>query len=475
MRIEAPLSPERCQPFAGGSLLGSCVPLTARHPPHRHSPVFLHRRQGTRAGATRGQGEVGPGAGGRRPLGSFTSGFTRSSRRPGQPLHGGLRRHRARHGARQDGGVRLHLLRHHPQRHAHLHPLQQVLRLLQQAEGPRDQPVAQALPEAAPEAASRAEAVRVLRRRPPLSPLTRAPLPPHGPGPSPRQGPSRRQAPPLAQGAARPGSARGFCRGAGAAASRGWRGAGGAGSPRERVVTFLSVACWSLPPPGAVSKELAAPPGDGVCAVVWGTPRTPGASGGLTRHPSGGEAGVTRAAGGGDRQRRQPRTPRLLRRRAAQAVAGGGRGEDPQKRLRLCVLQPTPPAGGGPGPGCSHGGCRLRGEPSREPQRPPNRARTQQGSPGPCRGRRPQHRLLMWGEEGTLPGALSPARAGGTGPWGVQGPLPAGWGVRYLLLDGALGLLLRARWHCPALRPRGRGGQSVGHRGRTCPGVRDRI
>lgn len=151
-------------------------------------------------------------------------------------------------------------------------------------------------------------------------------------------------------------------------------------------------------------------------------------------------------------------------------MAGGGRGEDPQKRLRLCVLQPTPPAGRGPGPGCSHGGCRLRGEPSREPQRPPNRARTQQGSPGPCRGHRPQHRLLMWGEEGTLPGALSPARAGGTGPWGVQGPLPAGWGVRYLLLDGALGLLLRARWHCPALRPRGRGGHVRGAQGKDLPG-----
>ncbi|XP_032858984.2 potassium voltage-gated channel subfamily V member 2-like isoform X2 [Tyto alba] len=43
-----------------------------------------------------------------------------------QPFHCGLRRHCAQHGARQDGGICLHLLWHHPQRHAHLRPLQQV-------------------------------------------------------------------------------------------------------------------------------------------------------------------------------------------------------------------------------------------------------------------------------------------------------------------------------------------------------------
>ena len=52
----------------------------------------------------------------------------------GQHLHRRLRRRLPGDSAGPDLRLRLHLLRDHPQRFAHLHPLQQVLRLLLQAQ-----------------------------------------------------------------------------------------------------------------------------------------------------------------------------------------------------------------------------------------------------------------------------------------------------------------------------------------------------
>lgn len=54
---------------------------------------------------------------------------------PGEHLHRGLRRRGSHLLPGPLRGLRLHLLWDHPQRHAHLHSLQQVFRLLRQAEG----------------------------------------------------------------------------------------------------------------------------------------------------------------------------------------------------------------------------------------------------------------------------------------------------------------------------------------------------
>lgn len=69
------------------------------------------------------------------PTQSLYSGFL--SYPPGEYFHSGLRRHVPRDQPGPHLRLRLHLLRRHPQRHAHLHPLQQVLRLLHQAQVPR--------------------------------------------------------------------------------------------------------------------------------------------------------------------------------------------------------------------------------------------------------------------------------------------------------------------------------------------------
>ncbi|XP_037835289.1 uncharacterized protein kcnv2a isoform X3 [Kryptolebias marmoratus] len=85
----------------------------------------------------------------------------------GEHFHRGVRRHAARDQPGPHLRLRLHLLRCHPQRHAHLHPLQQVLRLLRQAQVPRVRHGEQGAREGALHQEGRQEVRRLLRRRRP--------------------------------------------------------------------------------------------------------------------------------------------------------------------------------------------------------------------------------------------------------------------------------------------------------------------
>lgn len=81
------------------------------------------------------------------------------------------------------------------------------------------------------------------------------------------------------------------------------------------------------------------------------------------------------------------------------------------------------------------------------------------------------------GQGGDAPQGSCPLPiVGRTGPWGLQVTLPVGLGMRCLVQDEELGHLLRTHAALPCAHTLGPGGDmSVGHRGRTCPLVWDRI